>query len=145
MSNWTQNEVDALCDINGGRNAAVRHIRLAKAPDCGMLYPGGSRPKQGDRIEIFKQFVMDCYEYGKFKADTPCQPISSGLSTPNTSLKTTNTINTTMNTTMNTGMVTNLSVDAVSCFQKEVLPFNNAICAYLCGEEVKKNNPSRGM
>jgi hypothetical protein len=79
MSNWTQDEVDALCDQNGGGNAACRHIWLAKAPPCGGRYSGGSRPKQGDRIEIFKQFVLDCYDYGKFKADTPYTgSVSSG-------------------------------------------------------------------
>lgn len=67
-------EVHELLDVNGGGNLAALHVWLQNAPPVGGRYPGGSRPKAGDRIEIFKQFVMDCYEYGKFKATTPYQP-----------------------------------------------------------------------
>lgn len=74
MSNWTVEEVNELMDKNGGGNAAAVHIWLGKAPKCGSKYPGGARPKEGDRIEIFKQFVLDAYEYGKFRADTPYEP-----------------------------------------------------------------------
>jgi hypothetical protein len=74
MSNWTMDEVNELTDKQGGGNAAALHTWLQKAPRCGQKYPGGARPKEGDRVEIFKQFVMDTYEYGKFRADTPYQP-----------------------------------------------------------------------
>ena len=36
-----------------------------------LLSSSGVRPKAGDRIENFKQFVVDCYESGMFKATTP--------------------------------------------------------------------------
>lgn len=77
MSNWTTEEVNELTDKNAGGNAAAQHIWLKNAPRCGQRYQGGARPKEGDRIEIFKQFVLDCYEYGKFKADSPYVPSST--------------------------------------------------------------------
>lgn len=74
MSEWTVDEASALMDVNGGGNAAALYVWLQNAPQYGGKYPGGSRPKQGDRIEIFKQFVVDCYERGMFKSDTPYTP-----------------------------------------------------------------------
>lgn len=71
MSTWTMEEVRALTGEEGGGNDAARHIWLASAPAPGGRYPGGTRPKQGDRIDIFKQFVIDCYEKGMFKATSP--------------------------------------------------------------------------
>ena len=60
-------------------NDAARHIWLANAPPLGGKYPGGQRPKEGERIEVFKQFVVDCYEYGKFRATTPFIPEEASL------------------------------------------------------------------
>lgn len=84
MSTWTEAEVDELLDQNGGGNLACQHIWLAKAPIYGGRYSGGGsgsgggyRPKQGDRIEIFKNFVVDAYEYQLFKADTPYVPTAA--------------------------------------------------------------------
>ncbi|RYH18150.1 hypothetical protein EON65_27555, partial [archaeon] len=96
MSNWTDAEVDELMDQNNGGNDACRHIWLGKAPAIGgrlacrhhhtpthhtpytilhfLRYAGGSRPKEGDRIDIFKKFVMDCYDGGIFRADSPYVP-----------------------------------------------------------------------
>lgn len=74
MSNWTDDEVNELMDENGGGNAACQHIWLAKAPAYGGRYHGGARPREGDRIEVFKKFVMDCYDTGMFRADTPYTP-----------------------------------------------------------------------
>jgi hypothetical protein len=74
MSNWTMDEVNELLDVNGGGNRAARHVWLFSAPPPGGRYPGGSRPRAGDRVEIFKQFIMDVYEYGKFKATVGYQP-----------------------------------------------------------------------
>lgn len=59
MSAWTIEEVRELMDGNGGGNAAAKHIWLLNAPPPGGKYPGGQRPRQGDRVEIFKQFVID--------------------------------------------------------------------------------------
>jgi hypothetical protein len=73
-------EVNELTDQMHGGNAAAQHIWLGNAPPCGKRYQGGSRPKEGDRIEIFKQFVLDAYEMGKFKADTPYVPGSGSSS-----------------------------------------------------------------
>ena len=71
MSTWTMEEVmDLTVDRKGGNQVAL-HVWLAKAPAFGERYSGGSRPKEGDKIEIFKQFITDCYEHGKFKATTP--------------------------------------------------------------------------
>lgn len=71
MSTWTMEEVHELLDENGGGNDAARHIWLANAPPCGTRYNGGHRPKEGDKIEYFKQFVVDCYELGKFRTSSP--------------------------------------------------------------------------
>ena len=77
-------EVNELMDKNSGGNAAAVHVWLQKAPKCGQKYPGGARPKEGDRVEVFKQFVLDAYEYGKFRADAPYQPgSSSGMESSN--------------------------------------------------------------
>ena len=39
------------------------------------LFPGGRRPKgASDPIEVFKKFVVDCYENQLFKSSTPFQP-----------------------------------------------------------------------
>ena len=40
-------------------------------------YSGGIRPKSGDSIDIFKKFIVDCYELGKFKSSTPYIPSSN--------------------------------------------------------------------
>eukprot|EP01039_Chlorochromonas_danica_P012778 gene12778-14707_t len=77
MSNWTMEEVNKLMDHRGGGNAAAQHIWLGNAPAYGQRYAGGQRPKQGDKVEIFKQFVLDAYAYGKFRAETPYVPGAS--------------------------------------------------------------------
>eukprot|EP01038_Epipyxis_sp_PR26KG_P011778 gene11778-15759_t len=75
MSNWTMEEVRELTSAESGGNDAARHIWLSSAPKCGSKYPGGgTRPKPGDNIEIFKRFVIDCYERGMFRATTPFEP-----------------------------------------------------------------------
>jgi len=74
MSTWTLAEVEELLDENGGGNQAARFVWLLNAPDFGGVYSGGRRPKPGDDIQCFKKFVVDCYEYGKFKADSPYIP-----------------------------------------------------------------------
>ena len=66
-SNWSMEEVQELMPEKGGGNEAARRTFLANAPEVGGKYQGGSRPKEGDKIEIYKQFVLDAYEYGKFK------------------------------------------------------------------------------
>lgn len=45
-------------------------------------YKGGYRPKSGDKIEIFKQFVIDCYENQLFKSSEPYQPSSLSRNLP---------------------------------------------------------------
>jgi hypothetical protein len=40
-------------------------------------YTGGRRPKTGDKIEVFKKFVEDCYERQMFKSSTPYAPSES--------------------------------------------------------------------
>lgn len=37
-------------------------------------YDGGRRPQAGDKIDVFKQFVIDCYERQMFKSSTPFVP-----------------------------------------------------------------------
>ena len=67
MSTWTLEDVEALVYPRGGNEAAVL-LWLQGAPPPGGCYNGRSRrPKQGDEIQIFKQFVIDCYENGLFK------------------------------------------------------------------------------
>ena len=77
MSNWTHDEVNALTAEFGGGNEAALHIWLQNAPGYGQKYRGGSRPKEGDRIDIFKNFVADCYDKGMFRANTPFVPSNS--------------------------------------------------------------------
>jgi hypothetical protein len=68
-------EVLELSDENSGGNVAARHKWLKNAPNYGMRYDGGgTRPKKGDHIEIFKRFVNDCYERRLFVASTPYVP-----------------------------------------------------------------------
>lgn len=68
MSNWTMEEVDALTSRRNGGNEAALHTWLQNAPPVGGKYSGGCRPKAGDRVEVYKQFILDCYEHGKFKS-----------------------------------------------------------------------------
>ena len=68
MSSWTMDEVQELSAKRSGGNDAATSLWLAKAPPYGEKYPGGARPKVGDKIEIFKQFIVDCYEKELFKS-----------------------------------------------------------------------------
>lgn len=61
-------EVDALTSRRNGGNEAALRTWLQNAPPVGGKYSGGSRPKAGDRVEVYKQFILDCYEFGKFKS-----------------------------------------------------------------------------
>ena len=81
MSTWTMEEVMELTTENKGGNEVALHVWLANAPRFGERYPGGCRPKEGDKVEVFKQFVTDCYEHGKFRASTPFrEPVVSQVS-----------------------------------------------------------------
>ena len=80
MSNWTMDEVNALTSEYGGGNEAALHIWLQNAPGYGQKYRGGVRPREGDRIEHFKQFISDCYDKGMFKATTPFVPSMASTS-----------------------------------------------------------------
>ena len=71
MSTWTMEEVRSLTGQQGGGNEAALHSWLGNAPGIGKSYRGGARPKQGDKIDIFKQFIQDCYEKEMFKSATP--------------------------------------------------------------------------
>lgn len=74
MSNWTMEEVDALTSRRNGGNEAALRTWLQNAPPVGGKYSGGFRPKAGDRVEVYKQFILDCYEHGKFKSS--CQTVT---------------------------------------------------------------------
>lgn len=74
MSSWTMDEVKELTSERSGGNAAALHTWLLNAPAVGHTYSGGKRPKKGDDVSVFKQFIVDCYEHGKFRADTPFDP-----------------------------------------------------------------------
>ena len=71
MSTWTMEEVMELTAERHGGNQVALHVWLGNAPGFGERYPGGFRPKEGDKVETFKQFITDCYERGKFKSSTP--------------------------------------------------------------------------
>jgi hypothetical protein len=71
MSTWTMEEVMELTSEQNGGNQVALHVWLGNAPGFGERYPGGFRPKEGDKVETFKQFITDCYERGKFKSPTP--------------------------------------------------------------------------
>lgn len=75
MSTWNMEEVQELTTQRGGGNLAACHTWLLHAPNYGERYDGGGRrPQAGDKIEIFKQFVVDCYERQMFKSSTPFVP-----------------------------------------------------------------------
>jgi hypothetical protein len=76
MSEWTMEEVKELTAERSGGNAAALHTWLLNAPSVGCTYPGGKRPRKGDDVTVFKQFILDCYEHGKFRAETPFDPSS---------------------------------------------------------------------
>lgn len=69
MSAWTMEEVLSLTTQQGGGNEIALRTWLARAPPIGDRYPGGKRPQKGDKIDIFKQFVIDCYEKRMFYGD----------------------------------------------------------------------------
>jgi len=82
MSNWTHDEVNALTGEYGGGNEAALHIWLGNAPPCGQKYRGGARPREGDRIDIFKKFISDCYDFGMFRSNTPFVPAAASVNRP---------------------------------------------------------------
>ena len=57
-SNWTMEEVQELTPENGGGNEAARRTILANAPEVGGKYSGGSRPKEGDKIETIRNLCL---------------------------------------------------------------------------------------
>lgn len=85
MSTWTVEEVLDLTTIRGGGNEVALRTWLANAPPIGGRYDGGSRPKSGDRIEIYKQFIVDCYEKRLFYGDA--SPISVQIASPTSSIQ----------------------------------------------------------
>ena len=85
MSEWTMDEVKDLTAERMGGNEVALHVWLQNAPPVGGKYPGGKRPKKGDQVDVFKQFVVDCYESGMFRSSEPFQP---GTSATNTSTNT---------------------------------------------------------
>lgn len=80
MSTWTMEEVQELIVQRCGGNHAALQTWLLHAPNCGERYDGGRRPKVGDKIEIFKKFIEDCYERQMFKSSTPFIPSEMKLS-----------------------------------------------------------------
>lgn len=88
MSAWTFEEVSELGDESGGGNDCARHVWLGNAPPVGASYGGGRRPKDGDKIEVYKNFIIDCYEHQKFKATTPYQSGKQSSKTSVTEAKT---------------------------------------------------------
>jgi len=52
---------------HSGGNAIALETWLANAPSYGEKYKGGSRPKAGDHIDVYKKFIVDCYEKQLFK------------------------------------------------------------------------------
>lgn len=73
MSAWTLEEVRALEHPQGG-NALAAQTWLADAPAPGCKSTGARRPRQGDDIAVFKQFVVDCYERALYRSEAPVAP-----------------------------------------------------------------------
>eukprot|EP01041_Mallomonas_annulata_P002357 gene2357-4573_t len=69
MSTWTLDEVNDLTEKMNGGNKIALLTWLGNAPAIGGKYLGGSRPKAGDKVEIYKKFISDCYEKGMFKVE----------------------------------------------------------------------------
>jgi hypothetical protein len=76
MSTWTIDEVLDLTTPRGGGNEVALRTWLANAPPIGGRYDGGYRPKTGDKIEVFKQFIVDCYEKRMFYGNIQSAPTS---------------------------------------------------------------------
>ena len=55
--------------MQGGGNDAARKTWLAAVPPVGQSYGSGRRPKKGDKVDVFKQFIIDCYEQKMFHGD----------------------------------------------------------------------------
>ena len=71
MSSWTLSEVKELLSDQNGGNETCRNTWLANAPVVGGKYKNdgaqfGYRPKEGDRVEVYKNFVMDAYDKKMF-------------------------------------------------------------------------------
>lgn len=67
MSTWSYDEV---CNIRDGGNSVALKTWLAKAPAYGQRYNGGTRPKSGDKIDVYKKFISDCYDKEMFLGST---------------------------------------------------------------------------
>ena len=61
QSTFSMADVEALRPANGGSNDAARRTWLAKCP---ADLP--ARPKPGDPLEKFKQFILAAYEDGRW-------------------------------------------------------------------------------
>jgi hypothetical protein len=81
FNGFTNCQVDELEYPRGGNEAAAL-VWLKGAPEPGGRYHGRSlRPRHGDDILVFKQFVVDCYERALFKTDDPLPMSSEARST----------------------------------------------------------------
>ena len=56
MSNFTKKEIDSLKGKAGGGNAACQKSWLGRLP-----LDSPARPKPGDKLEVFKEFVQRAY------------------------------------------------------------------------------------
>lgn len=59
MSSWTMEEVE---ELKRKGNDYARKTWMGRAPTEGQ----GGRPKEGDSLAVFKQFVVNAYEYKKY-------------------------------------------------------------------------------
>lgn len=65
MSNWAMEEVEKLMEENAGGNKHCRETWLAKA-DSQTAVP---RPKPGDKITVYKEFIQAAYDRKSFKGE----------------------------------------------------------------------------
>ncbi|CAK4918441.1 unnamed protein product [Aphanomyces euteiches] len=71
MSNWSQSEVEALKEDNGGGNAVARRTWLATWQDGRSM----RKPSETDHLDVFKKFINAVYNdkayYGESRASAP--------------------------------------------------------------------------
>ena len=71
MSSWSDDEA---AELQRKGNDYARRTWLKNAPPPGQ----GGRPQEGDHVDVFKRFVVDCYERRRYYGeDTGAPPAAA--------------------------------------------------------------------
>jgi hypothetical protein len=80
MSNWSQDDVDALRDDHGGGNAAAKRVWLAHWDEKRLR-----KPQEGDHVDVYKRFIDKVYNDRTFYDEDGATTPSSSTSTSSSS------------------------------------------------------------